>query len=185
MADQATQTTHAVIEIDPHSLPAEKDHSFLTPDMTMVVLTWVTFLLLLAVLYKFAWKPILTALDTREKDIRDAIDHADKIKAEMERLSETSKQIIGQAETEAKELLTNARKAALEAAKTIEQKTRTEAQILIENANREIKEEKEKAQAELRAESARIAVDLAGKLIEKNLDDKQNREFVDQLIKDI
>ena len=76
-------------------------------------------------------------------------------------------------------------KSIAEMAKGIHEKAKEEAHILLQNAKREIKDEVEKAQADLRAESARIAVALAGKLIEKNLDDEKNRKLVDEFIKEI
>ena len=89
------------------------------------------------------------------------------------------------ADVKAKEILSEARKGAIEVAKVIEHKAREEAKILLENAVREINEEKQKAQAELKQVSAQLAIDLAGKLIEENLDDKKNRELVNRMIKDL
>ena len=59
---------------------ATNEYVFLTPDVTMIVLTWATFFTLFFVLYKFAWKPILTALDNREESIRRSVEEVQKIK---------------------------------------------------------------------------------------------------------
>ncbi len=158
---------------------------FISPDVGMMLLTWVTFFLLFAVLQKFAWKPILALLDSREKDLRQSLENADKVQKELSELDETRKEIIAKAESKGQTLLDQSRKAAVEAAKIIERKAREESQIMLENTLREIKDEKEKAQSSLRTESAQIAIALAGKLIEKNLDDKKNRDLVDQFIQEI
>jgi len=181
MADKHTAT------IEVHSEHASEHHEpgALDPNVSMAILTWVTFFTLLAVLHKFAWKPILAALDTREKDLRDAIENADKVKAELESLDQKRNDILFQAEAKSKELIVQSRKAAVEAAKTIEHKAKEEAKIILENARREIHEQVQKAQADLREESSRIAVALAGKIIEENLDTEKNRKLVNQLIKDI
>ena len=159
--------------------------SYFDPNTSMMVMTWVVFFLLLAILYKFAWKPILTALDNREELLRKSIDEADQVKAELAKIEETRTKILAEAETQAKEIITESRQAAQEAAANIQHKAKEEAQILLENAQREIKESLNKTKAELRQESAEIAVKLASKLIEENLDDAKNKKLVDSLIKDI
>jgi len=179
----AKETSH--IEVDANGHGAKPDQGFINPDLNMLILTWVTFFLLLAVLHKFAWKPILSALDAREKHIRDSIEDADKIKAEMEKLAETQKQLMDETGEKAKAIMDESRQAAKEAANTIQEKAKEESKIILENARREINEEKEKAQSELREESAEIAVALAGKIIEQNLDKEKNRKLINQYINDI
>lgn len=156
-----------------------------SPDVNMLLLTWITFFLLLIVLYKFAWKPILSALDEREKTIRKSIDDAEKIRRELQTITQTRQQMFTEVEEKSKAILALSRQGALEQAKLIHEKAKEDAKILLENTRREIKDEVEKAQIELRSESARIAVSLAGKIIERNLDDEKNRKLVDELIKDI
>lgn len=178
------QETHETIEV--HALPAsEVEHDLLSPDARMLVLTWVTFILLLTVLYKFAWKPILKALDEREALIRKAVDEAEKTREELARVHATRQEMIMEAERKAKEIVREARQAALEASRVIEHKAKEEAQILLKNARRDIRGETEKAQIILRKESAAIAVALAGKLIEKNLDDEDNHRLVNEAIQRI
>ena len=175
-----TETTHTSSEV-----PAGSDRSFLSPDVHMLLLTWVTFFSLLAILYKFAWKPILEALGRREEGIRKSVEEAEKIRAELNRINETRQKILSETESRSKEILAQSRKEALELAKGIHEKAKEESQILLANARREIKAETEKAQASLREESARIAVGLASKLIEHNFDDKDNKKLVDEFLKKI
>jgi len=151
----------------------------------MMILTWVTFFSLLAILYRFAWKPILAGLEEREDRIRQAVDNTQKIQEELAKINMSRQQILSEADEKAKEIVAQSRKAAIEAAKIIEHKTKEDVQILLENAQFEINAAKEKAEAELREESARIAVALAGKIIQENLDTPKNRQFVDRLIKEI
>ena len=148
----------------------------------MVLWTWVTFGLLLVVLYKFAWKPILSGLDQREKDIRESVENAEKIRTELEQIEGKREKLIKEADDKAKEIVATARKAAVEASKVIENKAKEEANILLENANREIKAAREKAEAMLRRDSAELAITLAGRLIGENLDDNKNRALTEQLI---
>lgn len=159
------------------------EKGFFSPDMNMVLLTWVTFFLLLAVLYKFAWKPILNILDEREESIRKSLEDVDRIKNELEGLDAKCTQLIAEADRKATEAIGRSRKAAKEAANIIENKARQEAQISLENALRDIKEETQKARVKLREESAQIAVGLAGKLIEENIDADKNRSLINSFIK--
>ncbi|HBR15774.1 MAG TPA: ATP synthase F0 subunit B [Candidatus Omnitrophica bacterium] len=164
---------------------AATDPGVLSPDVGMTLLTWVTFFLLLAILNKFAWKPILNRLDQRAEEIKKSLENADRIKEELAAIHQKQAQLIKEAETRAHEIIDQSRKAAVEAANVIRHKAKEETKISLENALREIKDEKEKAQAFLREESARIAVSLAGKLLEQNLDDEKNRRFINQMIKEI
>ena len=171
----------------PHETVATVEHaespSPFTVDTQMIFLTWVTFILLLIILYKFAWKPLLMVLDNREKMIRQAVEDADKVKLEWQQIAQKQEQLIKEAENKAKDIIQQSRQAALEAAKIINDKAKEESKILIENAVREIKEESETAKAALKKTSAEVAVALAGKLINENLNDEKNRKLVDQLIK--
>ena len=167
------------------SNPPAKEGDFMDPHATMLVLTWITFFALLAVLQKFAWKPILNGLDKREEDIRKAVEHAEQIKNELAQIEQKRSEVLTEAAHKAKEIVDQSRKAAIEAANTIQQKAREESKILFENAQREIKESVEKARADLREETAHMAVHLAGKLIQENLDKDKNQKLITQLIKQI
>ena len=180
MADQTVNT-----ETVAHESVPEHQIGFMSPEVNIVILTWLAFVILLVILKKYAWQPILSALDAREAAIRKSIEDADRAKEELNKINETRAQMIAEAEHKAREMLEQARKAAVEAAKMIEQKARSEGQILVENALREIKAEKEKAQASFRSESVHLVVELASKLIQENLDTKKNRELVDKLVKEI
>jgi F-type H+-transporting ATPase subunit b len=150
---------------------------------SMVVFTWVSFFLVLAILHKFAWKPILAGLDRREAAIRKSVEEAERIRREMERLHRTSLEMTRQAQAKARAIIEESRRAAREAARNIEEKAKEQSRIFVENARREITEAREKAWAELRAESAELAITLAGKILEENLDDQKNRRLVDEFIK--
>jgi len=150
----------------------------------MVILTWVTFFCLLAILYKFAWKPILVALDAREEKIRRALEDARKAKEELEKIETTKTALIHEADLKAKEIVDRARQAAIEAAKVIDHKAKEEAHILLGNANQEIKAMTDKARMILRKESADVAVSLASKIIQDELDETKHHKLIDRFIKE-
>ena len=191
MADPAHSTANEydfTATTEPHAAHAGEGHGDTNPmeiSGQMVIWTWVVFVLVLIVLNKVAWKPILSALDKREKDIQDSIDNAEHIRQELDGIEEKRAQIIGAADEKSKAVLEAARKGAQEQARTIEAKAREEVQILMENASREIEASRAKAEDSLRTESAAWARELAGKLIEANLDDDKNRALTDKLIQEL
>jgi F-type H+-transporting ATPase subunit b len=174
MQDQETHQTIAV--------PSSGEAGVMAISPKMMGLTWVTFILVTFVLYKVAWKPILAALDKREETIRKAQEDAAKIREELQRMEESRKRTQAKADSQARDIIAVARRAAEEAGHVIEEKARKEAQILVENAERDIGKAREKAVAILRKESAELSIALAGKLIGANLDDSKNRAMVNQMI---
>lgn len=161
---------------------AHEPASPLQVDGQMVAWTWVMFALVAVVLYKYVWKPILAGLDQRESGIRKSIEDAEEIQRQMETLGEKTRGMIAEADQKARDIVDASRKAATEAARVIEDKGREESRILLENATREIAAAREKASASLRLESAQLAVDLAGKILQEELSPKKQQELTTKLI---
>lgn len=151
----------------------------------LVVLTWITFGLLAAILYKVAWKPILNVLDQREQSVRKAMDDAAVARKELTEVEVRSRELLALAEKQREELLTAARAAAIKLAETLEVQARQEIGTMMDEAHREIAAATGKARATLRAEVANLAIDLAGKVILENMDSARNRILVDKLMKEI
>lgn len=187
MADSAykTERSHDQVETQAHTAPGQDAHAEIDPmeiSGQMVVWTWVLFAITLAALHKLAWKPILSVLDKREEDIQESIDNAELMRKEMAQLEAVKAKQLAEADDKSKTILETARKGAHEQARGIEDKARDEAQILTENAHREIEISRALAEDSLRIESAAWARELAGKLIDENLDDDKNRALTDKLI---
>ncbi len=184
MADY--RDTHATIEVGAEGGDAHHGETgVLDVSGSMLLWTWVTFLIVAALLYKLAWKPILAALDEREKHIRDSVDNAERVSRELATIDEQRGRIIRGADEQAKSIVSASRKAASEAARVIENQAKEESQILIENAQREIKAAEEKAAAALRRESADVAVALASRIIGEQLDETRNKALTDKLLKEL
>ncbi len=176
--------TSQTMEVEAGHHPAPKG-DILTPDVTMLILTWVTFFSLLVILHKFAWKPILDALQKREKEIRDTLDNADKAKARLAQIEEERQKIIDDAKTQATQIIENGRVAAKELAADIEAKSRQHAENITQSAHEEIAGEKQRLLKNLRQESADLAISLATKIIGENMDQDKNRRLVDEAIKQL
>lgn len=154
-------------------------------DVIMITLTWVTFFLLLALLHKFAWKPILQALQKREKEIRDALENADKAKTQLAQMEEEKQRILNEAKAQAAKIVEDSRKIARDIATDIEAKSRQHAQDIIQAAHEEISTERQRLLKTLRQESADVAISLASKIIGENMDQEKNRRLVQDAIEQL
>lgn len=137
------------------------------------------------ILKKYAFGPILTALDQREEEIEQSLENADHLQRELATLDEKVQTKLDDADQKVRELIDSGREAAREAGKVIEAKAKEEAQIVRENAQREIASEQGKAENALRIHSAETAVAMAMKLLHRELDSKGRKELTDQLIEGI
>jgi len=159
--------------------------NLLTPETLMVILTWVTFFILLFILQKFAWKPILVGLQKREDHIRKSLEDADKIKEQLAQLEGAKSKIIDEAKTQAQGIIEQSRKTGHELELQIEQKAKENAEGIINSAYQEIQGERERVRQALKKESVQTAVTLAEKILKENLDTEKNRNLINQAIKDV
>jgi F-type H+-transporting ATPase subunit b len=186
-SEHKTEPTHDLTETT-QAHTAQEDHAEINPmeiSGQMVLWTWVVFVIMLAVLYKVAWKPILGVLDKREEDIQEGIDNAETLRKEMAELEAVRAKKIADTDEQSRSMLEAAKKGAQEQAHSIEEKARDEAAILTENAHRDIETSRALAEDSLRLESAAWARELASKLIDENLDDDKNRALTDKLIEEL
>ena len=155
------------------------------PDNIMSILTWATFFILLVVLKKFAWKPILKALDDREQYIRKSLQEADQAKEQLAQVEKKKIQILEEAKTQASAIIEQSRKMGNELAGQIEGRAKKSAEEIISSAHEEIEGECERMRNTLRKESVQTAVSLAEKILKENLDTQKNRNLINQAIKDV
>ena len=151
----------------------------------MALLLWATFFVVLFVLQKFAWKPILAGLKQRENDIRKSIENADKIKAELAAVEASKARILDEAKDKANVIIEQSRKMGNELAAQIEQRAKKNAEDIISSAHQEIEGERERVRSALKKESVQTAVSLAEKILKENLDPEKNRKLIDQAMKDV
>jgi F-type H+-transporting ATPase subunit b len=172
------------IEEHSHTEGHAKDEGFdpVKPDVPMFFWTWGIFLVLLAVLYKVAWKPILSGLNEREDKIRMSLSDAEKAATELKEVQAKTEALVREAEQEAKNIVSKARETAQTLSKEIEEKARSEAQASRDGALKDIESAKLDAMQSLKNESAELAIELAGKLLGENLDNEKNRALTQKLI---
>jgi len=136
-------------------------------------------------LKKYAWKPILNAVDERENSIKEALFSADKARKEMESLNEDNQRIIKEARAQKELLLKEARKMSSVIIEEAKQEAKITADKLIKSAKESIESEKRAAIQELKGQVADISIQMAEKVLHSELDnkDKQN-ELIERLLKE-
>jgi len=145
----------------------------------------ITFLVLLVVLSKFAWGPIVKMLDDRARTIHEAIDAAKKERAEAERMLAEQKESLARATREAAELAKRNQQEVEALRLELTARARKEADELVASARKQIIEEKSKAVTELRGMVADLAIDAASRLIKASLDEKAQRALVEDYLKQL
>jgi len=155
------------------------------PDPGLFIWTIITFLVLLALLAKFAWRPLLQALETRQERIRKSLEDADRARQELERLQQESAKIMQQARIEAESIVAQTRTDAERLREELKQKAKEEADNILRNAQQQIQLQTRQAIQQIRHEVADIAVLLASKLLERNLAKEDNARLIDDTLKQI
>jgi len=155
------------------------------PDPGLFIWTVITFLVLLSLLAKFAWKPLLKALDTRQETIRKSLDDAQKAKEELERLQTQSTQLLRQARLDADAIITKTYTEAEKLGEELRQKAREEADGIVKNAQRQIQNETGRALQEIRREAVDLSVTIASKLLERHVSKEDNARLIDETLRQI
>ena len=151
----------------------------------LIIWTWITFIIVAIILRKFAWGPLLSAVDSREKNITNAIESAKRERAEAEKLLGEQKTAIAAARQEAADAV---RKTQAEMEKFREElmgKARKEAETMKADAQRAITEERAKAVAEIKAEAVKLSIAIAEKLLTEKLDDAKHQALAQQFVADL
>jgi F-type H+-transporting ATPase subunit b len=158
----------------------------LLPGQGLIIWQLVIFLGLFFLLAKLAWKPILTSLKEREESIQQALDSAESAKKEMASLKEDNEKLLRETRDERDKILRDARTAANRIHDDAQADAKKNADRLIEDAKSIIQTEKNAALRDVKEQVAMFSLDIAEKLIKKNLsDDKAQKELANTFIKDL
>src|SRR5260221_7298190 len=158
----------------------------LLPGTGLLFWQLIVFLGLFFILAKFAWKPILGSLKEREESIQKALDSAEKAKIEMTALKSDNEKLLKEAREERDKILRDARTASSQLQEEAQVTAKKTADKIITDAKAVINIEKEAALRDIKAQVAQFSLEIAEKLIKKNLsDDKSQKELTETLIKDL
>ena len=156
-----------------------------TPAIGLIFWTTVVFTLLVLLLKKFAWKPILSAVDERNQSIKDSLAQAEKARAEMSELTANNEKIIAQAKVDRDVILKEARDMKNEIISEAKDKASKEAEKLVTTAKEQILNEKMKAITELKNHVADLSIEMAEKILSSELSDvAKQKELVKKALKE-
>jgi F-type H+-transporting ATPase subunit b len=161
------------------------DNPLVQPDPGLFIWTIITFLVLLALLAKFAWRPLLAALESRQNAIRKSLDDAQQARQELERLNKESVQIMNRARVEADQLIVRSRADADRLREDMRQKARAEADTIVKGAERQIQLETARALQQIRTEAVDLSVMIASKLLQRNLSKEDNERLIEEALRQV
>ena len=147
----------------------------LITDFSLGLFFWQTllFVILIFVLKKYAWKPILSAVEEREEGIKNALDSAEKAKEEMKNLNADNERILHEAKLEREILLKEAREMKEKIINEAKESANHDAEKILTTAKEQIRNEKLKAITELKNEVANLSIEMAEKILKSELSDKK------------
>jgi len=156
-------------------------------DFSFGLFFWQTllFIILLFLLKKYAWKPILDALNSREEGIKNALDEADKARQEMVELKSSNEQIVKEARAERDSMLKEARSMKENMITEAKDEAKAQANKIIEQAKATIENEKLAAITELRNQVAELSIGIAEKIIKDELSEKDKQvELIEKMLQE-
>jgi F-type H+-transporting ATPase subunit b len=157
----------------------------ITPELGLIFWTGISFLILLFILRKFAWKPILNSVNERESSIRNSLAAAEAAKQEMENLNADSERLLQEARAERELMMKEAREIKTKMITDAKDEAKAEADKMIINAQAAIESEKKAAVAEIKTTVAELSVQIAEKVVKAELSDKDKQlALVDQMLND-
>ncbi|OGF21090.1 ATP synthase F0 subunit B [Candidatus Falkowbacteria bacterium RIFOXYB2_FULL_38_15] len=154
-------------------------------DWRLLIAQLVNFSILVIILYKLLYKPVLKVLNDRKEKIEQGLKDAKSLGEELERTKELQKREINKAKVEAREIIENAQDLAEKSGQDIKIKAKNEVEKLITAARTQIIDEKEKMLAEARKEISSLVLDISEKVFGKLVDAKINQKLIDESVKDI
>ncbi len=167
------------------ALSSEGGGSLVDINPGLVVWTVITFLILLLILRKTAWKPILTALNERENTVKESLEKAEQAKEEAQKILNENQASLLKVEEESKKIIDQSRVYAEKLKDQMIKESKEQAKKIIEDASAEIEQKKEDVFNELKTKVAEIAIQSAEKILHENLDKDSNQKLVDRYIDDI
>jgi F-type H+-transporting ATPase subunit b len=180
MSEVQTKATTEEVQV-----PSHGDDSvvgkLLSPDPGVMLWVWVIFAVLLVVLRKFAWKPIISGIDAREKAMKDSLARAEEVSKKSEAAEDEQRKILEATKGEAAKLLAESREYAKDLKSKAEADAKLQAERIVAQARQEIEAAQQKAQAQLRQDAALLSIGVAEKILRKKVDAAEDKAFAERM----
>ena len=161
------------------------DNPLVQPDPGLFIWTILTFLVLLTLLAKYAWGPLLRALQSRQESIRQSLDDVEKATRELAQVQVESAAIIAKARVDADAIISSTRADGARLQEEMRQKSRAEAETIVQGAQRQIQQERDQALTQIRTEAVDLSLMIASKLIQRNLSKEDNETLIDEALEQV
>jgi F-type H+-transporting ATPase subunit b len=161
------------------------DNPLVQPDPGLFIWTILTFLVLVTLLARFAWRPLLQALERRQAAIAKSLEDAQLARQELERLNRESEQMMRQARVEAEAIVSRSRSDAEVLREELKQKSRAEAAVILKNAERQIQLETERAVQLIRSEAIDLSVAMASKILRRQVSKADHEGLFEETLKQV
>ena len=161
------------------------DNPLVQPDPGLFIWTILTFLVLVALLAKFAWRPLLEALERRQATITRSLEDAQKARHELERLQRESAEMMRQARVEAESIISRSRSDAEALREELKQKSRAEAAAIVKNAEKQIQMETARAVQQIRTETVELSVAIASKILKRQVSKEDHEGLIEDTLKQV
>jgi F-type H+-transporting ATPase subunit b len=161
------------------------DNPLVQPDPGLFIWTILTFLVLAGLLAKFAWRPMLAALDRRRQMVEQAVNDARKAKEDLEYVRQENAKILASARVEAEAIVTRSRADADRLRAEMREKAMADAAVVLRNAERQIQQETAQAMQQIRREAVDLSLAVAGKLLRRNISKQDNEALIADAVRQI
>ena len=151
----------------------------------LIFWTAITFIILVLIMKRVAWKPIITALDNREKEIADSLNKAEQAKMDAQKILEENQASLAKAEEESKKIIDESRIFADNLKNQMIRESKEQAQKIIGDSSAEIERMKNAAFEELKNQIAEISIIAAEKIMKENIDAEKNKKIVQKYLTEI
>ena len=155
------------------------------PDPGLYIWTIATFLVLLGLLARFAWRPLLDALEQRQEVIRKSLDDARQARQELEQVKTEAARLLSEARVEAGEIVSRTRSDAARFADEMKVKARADADALVKHAERQIDMQTTRAMESIRREAVDLSVAIASKILRRDISKEDNERLIQDTLKEM
>ncbi|MAQ71972.1 MAG: ATP synthase F0 subunit B [Candidatus Marinimicrobia bacterium] len=159
------------------------DNPLFTIDPGLFIWSIIIFLLVLLILKRYAWTPLLDFIDEREKEISDSLAMAESAKADLEKIKDESEKILDEAKKQGKVIVGDSKQKAEQSANNILNKAQEKSNEFLVDAKSKIDLEKKRAIKEIKEEVVELSLDLASQVLQRNVKDDDNNKFIQSSLK--
>lgn len=152
-------------------------------DLKILIAQMVNFAIVLLVLYKFAYKPILKTMNDRTSKIEKGLKDAEEVGKKLQETEEKEKEVLANAKREAQAIIETAEKTAMKNKEELLAEAKKKSEEIVANTQKQLEEEKKKMISEVKAEVASLVVAATGKIIDEKLDSQKDKEMIEKAIK--